>query len=238
MRTATRAVHGERATSISTLAALGAACLVGAALAAAPLAGQDAREDGRGHPAMSGPEVLFGPEGPRAAPLTRPGFGPAGTLVELQTNGLPSNHPIQIMIGAMQQGFEVVAETVTDENGRVRGASAISVASPEWLETDRAYLVIVSDRDYEPLDRAAFFHPTTENGTLTRAGTIASHGARCTLLLNDEGRYVLVGDAGAFADGTEVVVTGTAELAEDCGDGLAIRVREVRTRGGVGGPTR
>lgn len=215
MSTGTQARRRGGRTSILALGALAAS-----ALAVAPAAAQ--------HPPGAAYDVLFGPTGPLGAPLTSPGFGPVGSLIALTPKDLPANKPVQLMIGAVRSGFEVVAETVTDSEGRIGGSETPSLEVPDWVETDRAYLVIVADRDYQPLDRADFFHPTAADGTLSRTGRIAGHGT-CTLLVNDQRRYVLVGDTGGWTEGpAEVVVTGTAEPAGSCGDGIAIRVRSIR----------
>lgn len=213
----TRTQVRERCRRISTLA-LGALTIT--AMGAAPAAPQQ--------PEAPGPDVLFGPAGPVGAPLTTPGFGPAGSLVELTPRDLPAEEAVQLMIGAMQQGFEVVTEAVTDAEGRIAGAASPVVEIPDWVETDRPYVVIVADRGYAPLGRADIFHPTDDDGTLSRVGRVTRHGT-CTMLVNDWQRYVLLGDVGEWAEELErVMVTGTAEPAGSCGEGIAIRVEVVR----------
>jgi hypothetical protein len=123
--------------------------------------------------------------------------------------------------------MEVLAQGVTDASGMVD----LRIQVPEWVETDRSYLIVVTDLGYQPLAEATFFHPTTPDGRLTRTGRIQVVGP-CTLLVANDRRYVLYGEADALQRlprDRDVEVTGRAEPGGACvgeltGSGIAIRV--------------
>ena len=108
----------------------------------------------------------------RGAMSVAPRAGAAGTIVRLVPQGLPPNTPVQIMMGALRSGFEVVQTISTDDAGKIGGRDTVYVTVPAWVQTDRAYLLMLTDTNYNPLAAADVFNPTKADGTLQRRGAV------------------------------------------------------------------
>lgn len=184
------------------------------------------------HPA-AGHRVTIGGERLAGVTTVSPASGPAGSAVTVRSAALPPGTPVQVMIGALRSGFEVVAITVTDEEGNLAISDSVTLTVPDWVESDRTYLFIVTDREYNPLAAADVFHVTDANGMVTRAGRIMHEPTACPTLTNDADElYFLAGNAAGLAPGEEVEVAGPIVESEACGRGVTIDVREIRRRPG------
>lgn len=201
-----------------------------AALAACAVAAGGAAEAHAQHPS-AGHRVAIG--GDRLAGVTTvsPGSGPPGTMVAVRAVSLPPGTPVQLMIGGLNSGFEVIAITVTDEEGNLSMEDSVAVKVPDWVERDRTYLFIVTDREYNPLAAADVFHATDAEGMVQRAGRIMFEPTSCPALTNEADElYFLAGSAGEVSPGEEVVVEGPIVDSEACGPGTTIEVRQLRRR--------
>ncbi len=180
------------------------------------------------HP-TAGHRVAVGGDRLVGVTTVSPSNGPPGTVVAVRAQSLPPGTPVQVMIGALQSGFEVVAITVTDEAGNLSNADSVGITLPDWVQSDRSYLFMVTDRSYHPLAAADVFHPTDANGMVQRAGRIMYEPTDCPALTNQaEELYFLAGDPGEVKPGEEVVVEGPIVKSEVCGPGVTIDVRQLR----------
>jgi hypothetical protein len=154
--------------------------------------------------------------------------GTAGAKVWIRTASLPPRTEVQIMMGALRDGFEVIATRATDDTGRFEGLDSLQIEVPAWVKHDRPYVVIVTDAEYRPLGSADMFHPTDRNGALTRVGKVAFDGVGCPVLTGaaDE-MYFLTGNTSAIRSGERVRVVGRAIDQGPCGNATAIDVQQV-----------
>jgi len=131
-------------------------------------------------------------------------------------------------MGALRDGFEVVQTLSTDEGGRINGMDTVRVTVPDWVQTDRPYLIMITDPEYNPLASADMFHPTTPEGSVVRRGTIRFEDPACpTLTAAGEEIYFLVGDVAGLGAG-ERIVRGKLADSGRCGNVTTIEVAEVR----------
>lgn len=207
-----------------SLALLGPLALAAGFAATAEVAAQDARV---GH------RVRVGTERPSGSVTVTPHSGAAGTVIAVRGEQLPPGLPVQIMIGAIRSGFEVVGAAVSDEAGQLAGSSisepgTFPVTIPEWVERDRSYLLILTDRNYNPLAVADVFYPTDAQGMVLRKGRFQQEESACQTLVNDQEEvYFLLGNLGRLKDGDEVTVEGRMITSEACGPGPTIEVARV-----------
>jgi hypothetical protein len=130
------------------------------------------------------------------------------------------------MMGALRDGFEVVATKVTDATGKLDGVDSIGMKVPEWVSPDRPYLMIVTDANYTPLGTADMFHPTDRNGVLERVGKFVREAAGCPVLTGDAGEiYFLTGDTSKLTPGDRVRIVGRALESSSCGKATGIEVQ-------------
>ena len=196
----------------------------GGLLAAADLDAQDSRV---GH------RVRVGTDRPAGAVTVTPHSGAAGTVIAVKGEKLPPGMPIQIMIGAIRSGFEVVAAAVSDDAGNLAGSSisapgTFPVTIPEWVQRDRSYLLILTDRQYNPLAVADVFYPTDAQGNVERTGRVTYDDGSCPTLTNDQDEvYFLEGGVQSIGVGDQVVVEGRMVTSESCGPGPTIQVARV-----------
>ena len=155
-----------------------------------------------------------------------PRSGAPGTTFKMAPQGLPPNTPVQIMMGALRSGFEVVQTITTDDSGRLGGRDTIVVTVPSWVETDKAYLVMLTDTNYNPLAAADMFHPTKPDGSLVRRGMLKQDPSGCTVLTSEGGEiYMLTGDKTQLMMNKEMVVHGKVVPTGACGNVTTIDVR-------------
>lgn len=176
----------------------------------------------------AGHRIAVGGEAPAGVTTVSPHSGPAGSVVEVRAEALPADTRVQIMVGALRSGFEVVAVTRTDGQGRLAGGDAHRISVPDWVQSDRSYVVIVTDLEYNPLAVADVFHATDARGRVVREGRI-EEVAPCPALTNDAGElYFLTGGTTGMRIGDQVVVEGEVVDSEACGKATTLRVRAVR----------
>ena len=192
------------------------------ALAAALLAGGAdlAAQRTSGHAVVLGGEINPG----TSSVLTR--SGATGAEVKVLAQGLPPNTAVQVMMGALRDGFEVVQTLSTDDQGHINGRDTATFKVPEWVKNDRPYLVMISDLQYNPLAAADMFHPTALDGSVVRRGTIKIEDPSCPTLIATEGAeiYFLVGDTSVLMPGKEMVVKGRVSDTTRCGNTTTIEV--------------
>ncbi len=161
-----------------------------------------------------------------AVQTTEPMSGGPGTLVRYRAPRLPANTEVQVMMGGMGAGFEVVLTGTTDAEGHLGEDSLPGFIVPKWVKPDRSYLVMVSRPSYELLGPAEAFQPTDADGVAERRGEVQAAG-RCMVLTDDTRlRYALTGNTSGIGDGDHVVVEGTLEPAGggcQADVGLAVR---------------
>jgi hypothetical protein len=173
----------------------------------------------------SGHLVVLGGETNPGTVSVSPRHGVVGTELKLVPKGLPANATVQIMMGALRDGFEVVQTAPTDESGRIRGQDTVRIAVPEWVKNDRPYLVMITDPSYNPLAAADMFHPTSAEGTLTRRGTITYPDPSCPMLTAEGGEiYFLVGEPSLLPAGKDWVLKGWVAEPGRCGNVTTIHV--------------
>lgn len=179
---------------------------------------------GAGHRVVSGGVVYPG----LATMIDR--SGAAGALLRLHAQQLPPDRDVQVMVGALRDGFEVVQTLRTDSEGRIHGQDTVKVTVPEWVKNDRPYLVMITDLEYNPLAAADMFHPVAADGGLVRKGTIRREDPACPTLTGEgEELYFLVGDTGALVAGEETVVRGRLVEPGRCGNATTIEVATATT---------
>jgi hypothetical protein len=129
-------------------------------------------------------------------------------------------------------GFEVVATPMTDGNGRFDGRDTIAITVPDWVQTNRSYLVMLTDINYKPLAAADMFHPTDANGGLSRRGTVKLDDPKCPTLTGQGGElYFLTGDISALQGGADVVIKGRVTGPTPCGETTTIAVESFKPAG-------
>ena len=179
---------------------------------------------GAGHRVVSGGTMYPG----LTTVITR--SGPTGSQMTVHAQQLPANRDIQIMMGALRDGFEIVQTTRTDDMGRIQGQDSIRVTVPDWVRTDRPYLVMITDLQYHPLAAADMFHPTTPEGVITRMGVVKLEDPKCPVLVADgsDEWYVLVGNTARLIAGEKMAVRGKVVSTGPCGAMTTIEVAETR----------
>src|SRR5688500_9049879 len=145
-------------------------------------------------------------------------FGPIGSEMRIATQQLPGNRDVQIMMGAVRDGFEIVRTDRTDDRGLIGGQETVTFPVPDWVRADRPYLVMITDLEYHPLAAADMFHVTTAEGLVTRRGVVKLENAGCPILVADgsDEWYVLLGNTIRLIAGEEMAVRGPVrEPGED-----------------------
>jgi hypothetical protein len=176
-----------------------------------------------GHAVVLGGEIHPG----TSSVITR--SGPSGAEIKVLARGLPASTQVQIMMGALRDGFEIVQTVATDTDGRINGRDTVSLTVPDWVKNDRAYLVMITDLQYNPLASADMFHPTAADGVVTRRGTIKVEDPRCpTLTAEGAEIYFLVGDLSLLKAGQEMVVKGKVTDDQRCGNTTTIEVTQAQ----------
>ncbi len=161
----------------------------------------------------------------RTPPTISPQSGGSGTEVTVSAINLPAITPVQIGIGAIGTGFEVLHQLMTNPRGEITD----TVQVPRWVTTDRSHVFIVFDIYFRPLSMSEPFHVTDRNGLFSRAGRISRQDAACTTLVADDDQlYSLHGDLRGLRPEDEVIVQGTLAEASACGQGTAIDVVRIR----------
>ena len=208
-----RATRSSARHATGSLLAASAICL---AFSAANLSAQ-------GHLVRTG-----GLSTPGAATVSPHSAAP-GASFKLASEGLPPNTQVQIMMGALQSGFEVVKTLMTDERGRIEGADSVSLTVPAWVKNDRPYVVMVTDVYYNPLAAADMLHPTDNANVVKRTGAITLEDPTCPMLTGQAGEiYFLVGDPALLRAAERVAVEGVIVSNSRCGGATTIQVKSVK----------
>jgi hypothetical protein len=178
--------------------------------------------------AQGGHRVTVGGAPTAGTTTVTPRSAAPGETVWIRVAYLPPATPVQFMVGALRDGFEIVSTNVTDAGGRINGADSLQMEVPEWVTWDRPYLMIVTDAEYGPLGSADMFHPTDDSGRLKRAGKIDNQGTGCPSLTGAADEiYFLLGDTSALRTGDKVTIVGRALETSVCGTGTAIEIHQV-----------
>jgi hypothetical protein len=161
----------------------------------------------------------------RTPPTISPTSGGSGTEVTISAIHLPAITPVQIGIGAIGAGFEVLHQLMTNPEGEITYA----VQVPRWVTRDRSHVFIVFDIYFRPLSMSGPFHVTDRNGLLTRTGRITRRDSECTTLLADDGElYALAGDLRDLRADDEVTVEAGLSEGSQCPQGTGLEVVRVR----------
>ena len=182
-----------------------------------------------GHSRLSaqGHLVSLGGEINHGALSVEPRFGTNGSTFKIAPHALPPNIDVQVMMGALHDGFEVVQVLHTDDRGRLAGQDTVEVKVPDWVRPDRPYLVMISDMQYNPLAQADMFHPTRPDGTVIRRGTVKIDPSGCRLLVAEGGdEYILTGDVSGLMPEKEMLVSGVVTQPGSCGTFTTISVQK------------
>jgi len=161
----------------------------------------------------------------RTPPTISPRSGSRGTDVTVSAIHLPAITPVQIGIGAIGTGFEVLEQLMTSPEGEITH----TVQVPQWVTMDRSHVFIVFDIYFRPLSMSDPFHVTDRNGLMSRSGRISRRDARCTTLLGDDDQlYALEGDVRGLRTDDEVVIEGALAAESGCDQGTAVDVVRIR----------
>jgi hypothetical protein len=182
--------------------------------------------------AQSGHLVQIGYNQNPGLSMVSPRSGTIGSTIKIGTKSLPPNTAVQIMIGALMDGFEVVATPMTDGNGLFDGRDTVEIKVPDWVKTNRSYLVMLTTLDYKPLAAADMFHPTDANGGLSRRGTVKFDDPKCPTLIGQGGElYFLTGSTAGLMGGDDVVIKGTVVGPTACGPTTTIKIDSFKPAG-------
>ncbi len=154
-----------------------------------------------------------------------PQSGARGTLVTVSAIHLPAITPVQIGIGAIGTGFEVLHQLMTSPEGAITD----TVRVPAWVTRDRSHVFIVFDIYFRPISMSGPFHVTDRNGLFSRAGRISRRDSVCTTLVaEDDQVYSLEGDLRGLQPDDEVIVEGALAETSGCDEGTAMDVVRIR----------
>ena len=150
-----------------------------------------------------------------------PRSGPPGTPVTVHTKNLSLQARVYVAVGAVHDGFEVLAVASQDELGEVTA----TVRIPETASWDRPVVLIILDGIFSPIGMSEPFHVTSEEGMVRREGRITDEGAPCLTLRDDQDhRYALGGALGQTRPDDRVVVEGRYTPTSSCTGGSGIEV--------------
>lgn len=201
-----------------------AAPLALACLAAWPLAAQEGRV---GVAAASLDAV------DRRIAVVSPAGGPPGTVVTLETGGLPAVTPVRIGVGAVRFGFEEVAQVMTTMEGTI----SLTVEVPSWARRDLTHVFIVFDFYFAPIALSDPFHVTGPDGTILRRGRLTRDAAGCATLEGEEGVLYAVRGLGPEPPFEhEVAVEGRVTGSSGCGGRTLLDVVRIGWPEGGGAP--
>ena len=156
-----------------------------------------------------------------------PRFGPAGTTIRIEADGLPINTSVYVALASIHAGYEVGATTQTDAEGRLHAALTVPERHRDhWDHTEM--VVVLAEEGSRPMALSDPFHITNAQGFVQRSGVIRMVGQDCPVLDGWDGvTYALVGGQGpnmAASAGHQLTVEG-ALVDATCGLQNAIEVR-------------
>ncbi len=199
---------------LAQIARLAAAVVITATATTQGLSGQERQE-----------LVVSDSVGLRTPPTISPQSGSSGTEVTVSAIHLPAITPVQIGVGAIGTGFEVLDQLMTSPEGEITH----TVQVPRWATRDRSHVFIVLDIYFRPLSMSGPFHVTDRNGLVSRAGRVMTRDSQCvTMLGGDDQLYSLTGDLRGLRPDDEVIVEGGLAENSPCDQGVALDVVRVR----------
>lgn len=164
------------------------------------------------------------PEGARVVTFS-PRSGPPGTEVRVSVTELPSITPVYLTLGGTSSGFEVLGDMLMTS---LQGELSETVRIPSWAARDQLHLFVVMDVYFGRLTASEPFHVTGADGTILREGRVEEMSGECVTFLGEDGEpYTLTGALEGVRSGDEMVVEGTLEESDACGDAVTIRVRRI-----------
>jgi hypothetical protein len=219
-------ISGHRlSVNVSVAGRLASTLLAAAVAAASPVATADAQTLGRQIPIV---DANYN----RVTTIS-PLVGPPGTAVTVRAEFLPAVTPVQISLGGIRAGFEVLYQVMTTKEGEL--SEDVTLQVPIWAEPDRTYVFMVLDLYFAPLAVSNIFHVTAPDGTVIRKGPVTTEGQRCPAMRGETGElYTLSGDYGEVEPGDHVVVQGVLTETSVCGQGATLEVRRIERSPGAG----
>ena len=155
--------------------------------------------------------------------VVAPLAGPPGTEVTISVSDLPARTPLWLGIGATRIGFEGLVMVLSNDKGEI----SHTVQVPSWAGV-RSYVFLVFDVYFRQLAMTRPFHVTDFESKVLRQGRIASRGAACTTLLDEDGvGYSLVGELAGIERGDRVVLEGKLDPTPGCAQATTIDVTRV-----------
>lgn len=183
-----------------------------AGIAAGPLQAQ-------AHPSARAPEAI------RHIQSISPQSGPPGTMVSVSTLNLPYEARIHVGVGAMEQGFEALAEV---QQGRL-GEIATRIAVPDHVDWERPIVFVAFNANFAPIGMSDPFHVTDDDGRVRRRGEVISRSEDCVMFRDRDGfEYELTGAVDELEEGSPARVEGVFFNTGPCSDGPTIGVSVVR----------
>jgi len=172
----------------------------------------------QGHPSTVAPSAI------RHIQTITPSSGPAGTSVSVSTLNLPIEAKVHVGVGAMQAGFEALAEA---QQGRW-GEIAVRVQVPATTSWDRPIVFIAFNAVFAPIGLSDPFHVTDQQGRVRRTGQVTDEAESCLTFRDQDGYlYALSGDVGDLRPGYEVRIDGVYFDTGECIDGPTIGVSAI-----------
>ena len=154
-----------------------------------------------------------------------PRSGPPGSLVKVYTENLPLQGQVVLGVGAVNAGFEVLAEAIQGALGEVDGTVQIP-ASATW---DRALVLITLNGNFAPTALSEPFHVTNADGLILRVGEVNDEGEGCLGFRDTDGYfYSLDGSVGDLSAGDYVELEGRFDADGSCPLGETLQVTSAR----------
>lgn len=170
------------------------------------------------HPSAVGPTDI------RHIQSISPRSGPPGTTVSVSTLNLPYEARIHVGIGAMREGFEILAQA---DQGRW-GEIAVRVEVPETTSWERPVVFLAFNAVFAPIGMSDPFHITNEDGLIRRLGEVeAGDGSCVTFRDRDDNVYELTGPVEGLRGGERLEVDGVYLEDGPCTGGPTIGVVSV-----------
>ncbi len=170
------------------------------------------------HPSAVGPSEI------RHIQSISPRSGPPGTTVSVSTLNLPYEAQIHVGIGAMREGFEILAQA---DQGRW-GEIAVRVDVPETTSWERPVVFLAFNAVFAPIGMSDPFHVTNEDGLVRRSGEVVPDGGECRMFRDqDQNLYELTGSVAGLEPGERVWVEGVYFEDGPCSGGPTLGVASV-----------
>lgn len=173
---------------------------------------------GQAHPTTVAPTEI------RHIQNISPHSGPPGTLVSVSTLNLPIEARVHVGVGAMNAGFEALAEAQQGQWGEI----AVRVQVPQTTSWDRPIVFIAFNAVFAPIGLSDPFHVTDADGRVRRTGHVTEEADGClTFRDEDDYLYALEGDTAGLSAGDEVRIDGVFFDTGSCHEGPTIGVSAI-----------